>query len=103
MIICGVSSVRRSPGILVASTEQKQSGNVQLDKLHLSGEFGSFSGSHQDSSDASRQSTEPSQKSSLFKHLRSAQASWSGGQIGVSVESRGLGVDASRVNCRGKN
>lgn len=35
--------------------------------------------------------------SSLFKHLRSAQANWSGGQIGVSVDNKGLGVDASSL------
>ena len=46
MIICGVSSGLRSPGILVASVEQKQSGRVQLERLHLSGAFGSCSGSH---------------------------------------------------------
>ena len=67
-----------------------------MDKSHLSGAFGSCSGSHSDSSDPSLQSTCPSQNKSRLRHFLSAHANWPSGQMGDSVEKSGLGVDASK-------
>lgn len=43
VIICGTSLAGRSPGMVVPSSEQKQSGRLQTDGSHGGARFGSLS------------------------------------------------------------
>ena len=66
-------------------------------RSHTGAAFGSCSGSHHPSSLPSKQSAWPSQNNWVFKHVPSAQAVSSSGQIGSLVLRRGFGVVSSAV------
>uniref|UniRef100_A0A8D8CAD6 (northern house mosquito) hypothetical protein n=1 Tax=Culex pipiens TaxID=7175 RepID=A0A8D8CAD6_CULPI len=79
--------------MMVPSLEQKQSGSSHTDKSHGSAAFGSFSTSHQPSSEPSAQSTEPSQKYSFGRQVPSPQPSCDRSSH-WAASSRGLGTRA---------
>merc|ERR1711899_285926 len=92
--ICGTRSHRslsgqRSPGTSEPSSEQKQSGSLQMFLSQSGARLGSFSISQAFSSEPSLQSLLPSQKSPLSMQMESPQASLPISQRGSSVLRRG--------------
>merc|ERR1712055_324256 len=92
--ICGTRSHRsllgqRSPGTSEPSSEQKQSGSLQMFLSQSGARFGSFSISQAFSSEPSLQSLLPSQKRPLSMQIESPHASLPISQRGSSVLSRG--------------
>lgn len=111
--ICGVWIGSRSPGMCVASFEQKHSGSWHTDVSQGSAAFGSAFGSQYPSSEPSAQSidlqnariefnswtalaTHPSQKYSLGKQTPSAHPSWAELAQGAWC-SKGFGTLVSAV------
>merc|ERR1719320_1650438 len=84
-------SGQRSPGTSDPSSEQKQSGSLQMLLSHAGARLGSVSISQAFSSEPSLQSLTPLQKSPLSIQLPSPQASqFSCGQRGSSVTNKGF-------------
>ena len=92
MIICGTFLTSKLAGIPVPSSEQKQSGSVQLSGSHNGARLGSDSREQEFSSEPSLQSATPLQKTSLSKQVPSWHANWPSWHRGSSVLKMGFNL-----------